>query len=98
DLIVTGVQTCALPISGSSVESNGALDLVLSDTNYATYVVAKANGGTGHAPLQSVHNKSVPFVDLSGIGGSPLNVLNLQDFDLLQIGRASWRERGWMSR
>lgn len=73
-------------LAGSTVAPNGALNLVISGTNAETAIESRTSGGSGRAPLQSVLYPSVAPQDLSGIGGTTLDVLNLQNFDLLPGG------------
>lgn len=74
-------------LAGSSVGSDGALNLTFSGTNASTGIVAHVRGGTGHAPLQSVVGQGLNPLDLSGIGSSVVNVVNLKGFDLVDNGR-----------
>jgi hypothetical protein len=37
-------------LAGTTVDPDGALNLVFSETNQSTGIVAKVSGGTGHAP------------------------------------------------
>jgi hypothetical protein len=73
-------------LAGSTV-SDGALNLVFSETNENTGIVARVSGGTGEAPLQSIRNANLPINNISGIGGSVLNIVNLKNFDLVSGGQ-----------
>lgn len=72
---------------GSSLTPDGALNLVISGTNSGTQIIGRTRGGTGTAPLQSVLYANVAPQDLSGTGGTTLDVLNLQSFDLVSGGQ-----------
>ncbi|MGE5756170.1 MAG: hypothetical protein ACM35G_10725 [Planctomycetaceae bacterium] len=74
-------------LAGTTVDPDGALNLVFSETNQSTGIVGKVSGGTGRAPVRSLHHANLSIQDLSGIGGSLLNVVNLKDFDLVDGGR-----------
>ena len=74
-------------LAGTTVGPDGALNLVYGGTNEATGIVAKVTGGTGQATLRSIHPANVPIGNLSGIGGTVLNILNLKDFNLVAGGR-----------
>jgi hypothetical protein len=74
-------------LAGSTVDPDGALNLVFSETNEDTGIVAKVSGGTGQAPLESIHNANLPIENLSGIGGTVLNIVNLKNFNLVSGGR-----------
>src|SRR5690349_24727326 len=89
DLYVTGVQTCALPISRTaSYASTGSRAFVSADGR-TTFVVAypppdnEAFGNNTKAAKRAA-------AALAGdtIAGAPVHVS--------EIGRASCRERGWM--
>ena len=82
-LTVYGVGSLA----GTTVDPDGALNLVFSQTNAATGIIAQVSGGTHHAPLRSVQPANLAPGDLSGIGGTALNILNLKDFDLVDNGQ-----------
>jgi hypothetical protein len=74
-------------LAGSSVSPNGALNLKISGTNAGSWVVGTTSGGTGLAPLQSVLYARTSPDDLTGIGGTPMAVLNLKNFDLVSGGQ-----------
>ncbi|SIO31978.1 hypothetical protein SAMN05444166_3755 [Singulisphaera sp. GP187] len=74
-------------LAGSTVDPDGALNVVFSDTGPQTGIVAKVSGGTRRATLRSIHHKDLNPDDLSGIGSSLLNVVNFKDFDLVDNGR-----------
>lgn len=74
-------------LAGSTVDPDGALNLIFSETGPQTGIVARVSGGTRHAPLRSIRHKDLNPDDLSGIGSSLLNVVNLKDFDLVNNGR-----------
>ena len=74
-------------LAGTTVDPDGALNLVFSQTNAATGIIAHVSGGTRRALLRSVQPANLAFGDLSGIGGTALNILNLKDFDLVNNGQ-----------
>ncbi|WP_406698658.1 hypothetical protein V5E97_07205 [Singulisphaera sp. Ch08] len=74
-------------LAGSTVDPDGALNVVFSETGPQTGIVAKVSGGTRRATLRSIHHKDLNPDDLSGIGSSLLNVVNFKDFDLVNNGR-----------
>jgi len=74
-------------LAGTTVDPDGALNLVFSQTNAATGIIAHVSGGTHHALLRSVQPANLASGDLSGIGGTALNILNLKDFDLVNNGQ-----------
>jgi len=74
-------------LEGSTIDPDGALNLVFSKTNSQTGIVAHVAGGDRRAPLRSIRHKDLDFDDLSGVGSSLLNVVNLKNFDLVDNGR-----------
>lgn len=74
-------------LEGTTVDPDGALNLVFSRTGPQTQIIAKTSGGTHRAPLRSIRHKDLAFDDLSGIGSSLLNVVNFKNFDLVNNGR-----------
>jgi hypothetical protein len=74
-------------LAGSTVDPDGALNLVFSETRGDTGIVAKVTGGNRRAPLRSMHHRDLNIEDLSGVGSSLLNVVNLKGFDLVDNGR-----------
>ncbi len=74
-------------LAGTTVDPDGALNLVFSQTNAATGIIAQVSGGTHHALVRSVQPANLATGDLSGIGGTALNILNLKDFDLVNNGQ-----------
>ncbi len=73
-------------LAGSAVGPNGALNLVYSGTSIFSSVVGTVKGGSGHAPLQSIRNASVPLGSLTGVGGELLGQVSLPGFDLVSGG------------
>src|SRR5207245_5338159 len=87
DATVTGVQTCALPISGDRAEL-AADALVVEDVLGTDRVDGdRADRAGGHAPALRALRAGVRRV-----GGVPLE---RGDANHRQIGRASCRERVW---
>ncbi|AGA31533.1 YncE family protein [Singulisphaera acidiphila] len=74
-------------LAGSTVDPDGALNLIFSQTGPQSAIVAKVSGGTRRATLRSIHHKDLNPDDLSGIGSSLLNLVNFKDFDLVNNGR-----------
>jgi hypothetical protein len=74
-------------LAGSTLDSDGALNLVFSGTNEQSGIVGKVHGGDGLAPLRSVKYLLLPAQSVSGVGSSLLNLVNLKDFDLVDGGR-----------
>ena len=74
-------------LAGTSVEPNGALDLVYGGTNAGSVIVSKVSRGNGRAPLNSIQNQNLATGDLSGVGGNPIDVVNLKKFDLINGGQ-----------
>ena len=74
-------------LNGTTVDSDGSLNLRFSGTNQQSGVIADVHGGTGLVLLRSLQSLTLPFGSLSGIGGSLINVVNLQKFDLVPGGR-----------
>lgn len=72
---------------GTTVDPDGALNLVFSGTNEQTGIIATAKGGDGHPALRSIHHRFEPSESLSGIGSSLVNVVKLKDFNLVDGGR-----------
>jgi hypothetical protein len=76
-------------LAGTTVDPDGGLNLVFSGTNAATAIIGHVSGGTGQAPLRSFYNADVPPLNLTGIGGSPLAQVHLQDFNLVSGGEVN---------
>lgn len=74
-------------LAGTTVGAQGALNLVFSGTNQNSGVIARVRGGGGVAPLQSVENSSISPDSLSGVGGNPIDQINLKNFNLVDGGR-----------
>jgi hypothetical protein len=72
---------------GSTVDTNGGLNLRFSGTNAQTGIVGEVHGGSGFAPLESLQHLLVPAQSLSGLGSTLLNVVNLKNFNLVSGGR-----------
>src|SRR5207244_7199387 len=96
DDLVTGVQTCALPICGVAVrvDAEVAADEVLVHCGVA-------DTGIG-IPREKQETIFEPFVQGDGsasrrYGGTGLGLAIASDVVQLKIGRASCREREWGS-
>src|SRR5262249_31360821 len=55
-------------LKGSTVDPDGALNLVFSGTRGDSGIVGRVSGGTGRAPIRSMHHLALNPDDLSGIG------------------------------
>lgn len=73
-------------LAGTSVRPDGALDLVYSDTNVASRIIGKVNGGPGRARLASIRDADVPIDTATGVGAETVGVVLLPDFDLVSGG------------
>lgn len=73
-------------LAGTSVQADGALDLVFANTNLTTGIVAKISGGDHKALLASIHDANLNINDLSGIGGDEIGLINLKNFNLISGG------------
>src|SRR5437762_9394492 len=83
DTSVTGVQTCALPISRSRVGGMSVADAVgYACVTQAILMVAPQWGPVGVA---------------ANVRSGQIAVDLLRPVDLVQIGRASCREGGWLA-
>src|SRR5207247_8260475 len=92
DPLVTGVQTCALPISGSdgctSVDPGANGKLALIDRGTCTFSQKVANAKAAGA---------VAVVIINNVAGDPVAMARTAGFDddlPAEIGRASCRGRG----
>jgi hypothetical protein len=72
-------------LKGTSLDDEGDLNLVISNTNEETGVIAKVKGH-GTVPLESIGYAGVP-PSVTGVGGTLINVVNLKGFDLVPGGR-----------
>src|SRR3712207_6877761 len=81
DIGVTGVQTCALPISGLAALCDWLVSLA-------------GHPGTVAVAIEVPHG---PVVDALLDRGFAVHAINPKRLDRLQIGRASCRERGEIS-
>ena len=72
---------------GTTVDPDGDLHLVFSDTNQETGIIGHVTGGTGEAPVVDIHNAAVGLDNFSGVGSTLLNILNLKNFDLVDGGQ-----------
>src|SRR5207244_7453584 len=79
DDLVTGVQTCALPISVSAADTGS----VHGSGSPGTIITAAGNGTIGSGG------------DAGAATSAELNMPSKVALDAAEIGRASCRERGW---
>src|SRR5690606_40875643 len=82
DFHVTGVQTCALPISGDDMLADGLISWLAGQPNVAASV-KRAAGIKGDLDHFGATNFLVGLLTI------------LRDSGYSEIGRASCRERGW---
>ncbi|MDB5352098.1 MAG: hypothetical protein JWN86_3345 [Planctomycetota bacterium] len=73
-------------LAGTTVRPDGALNLVYNNTTNTSKIVGHVLGGTGHAPLASVRDADTTVGSPSATGTSPINVVNLKKFDLIDGG------------
>src|SRR4030066_2097600 len=94
DSSVTGVQTCALPISGTDVAKESA-DMVLTDDNYVSIVAAVEQGRIIYANIRkfvffllSSNVAEIMIIFLATLAGlpTPLTVIQLLGLNLLTDG------------
>jgi len=74
-------------LAGTTVDPNGSLHLVYSETNELTGIIGHVSRGTGEAPLATINHATVGLDNFSGVGSSLLNVVNLKNFDLIDGGQ-----------
>jgi hypothetical protein len=74
-------------LAGTTVDPNGDLHLVYSETNSQTGIIGHVSGGTGEAPLATVNHLTVGLGNFSGVGSTVLNIVNLKNFDLIDGGQ-----------
>jgi hypothetical protein len=82
-LTVFGVGSLA----GTTVDPNGDLHLVFSQTNDETGIIGKVRGGPGVAPLATIQHADVGLDNFSGVGTTLLNIVNLKNFNLIDGGQ-----------
>jgi hypothetical protein len=85
DIKVTGPGAVG-SLAGTSVDSNGALNLVFSGTTVFSTITGTVKGGTGQADLASIRNAHVTLDSLSGLGGELLGRVLLPSFNLIPGG------------
>src|SRR5205823_8301223 len=93
DKLVTGVQTCALPISETLilvVDDNATNRRILNEmlTNWGMRPVLASNAHEGLRMLRDAHSRREPFRLIL----SDVNMPDVNGFTF-EIGRASCRER-----
>ena len=74
-------------IAGTTLNSQGQLDLVYSGTNAASKIIINVHGGSGTAPLHSVRPANIAFSNYTGIGGQILGSLIAPKVDLVDQGQ-----------
>src|SRR5206468_9494378 len=94
DLIVTGVQTCALPISGAAHQLQETLAILAPLT--AGEIEAAETPRDLEAWARAVSGSSALRLTLIAADGRVLADSARTPEQVLQIGRASCRERGGM--
>ena len=77
-------------LTGTTVDSSGALQLEYGGTNAYSKVVGQIQGGGGRAPLASVLNNELVETgqanSTTGEGGNPLAAVLMKNFDLIDGG------------
>lgn len=73
--------------AGSTLDRDGALNLVFSGTNAQSGIIANVHGGNGRPALRSLRSAGLSAQGLSGVGGALIDVVNLKGFDLVDGGR-----------
>jgi hypothetical protein len=77
-------------LTGTTVDSSGALHLVYGGTNAYTKIVSEVHGGGGLAPLASILNSQLvnagQTLSLTGVGGNVLASVKMGNFDLIAGG------------
>src|SRR5207244_9137809 len=95
DDLVTGVQTCALPISGEVIFVRNATEAL----NLVAYSWGRTNLSAGDRIVVTEmehHSNVVPWYQVVQERGAHLDWAPITDEGRLdQIGRASCREKGW---
>jgi hypothetical protein len=74
-------------LAGSHVDRDGALNLIFSETNESTGIIAKVHGGTGQAPLRLIRHAGISPDNFSGVNSTVLNIVNFKDFNLVNGGQ-----------
>ena len=77
-------------LTGTTVDSSGALDLVYNETNAYTKITGSVHGGDGVAPLASIVSGQLVAAgaqnSLSGVGGTVVESVLMGDFNLIAGG------------
>jgi hypothetical protein len=77
-------------LTGTTVDSAGALHLAFGETNAFTKLVGNVHGGNGRAPLASIRYNQISGgggqLNLTGVGSTVLAAVYLRDFDLVAGG------------
>jgi hypothetical protein len=77
-------------LAGTSVNSDGALNLVYGGTNAYSKITSQIKGGSGQAPLASILNSNLIAAgqpdSLSGVGGTPLASVLMSNYNLIPGG------------
>ncbi len=78
-------------LAGTTVNSEGDLNLVFDGTNAYSKIVSHVKGGDGRAPLASILNSQLIAAgaqnSVSGVGGNVIKAIYLNNFDLIAGGR-----------
>jgi hypothetical protein len=74
-------------IAGTTLNPQGQLDLVYSGTNAASKILINVRGGSGTAPLHSIHPLNVALSNFTGVGGQILGSLLAPKVDLVDQGQ-----------
>ena len=73
-------------LTGTALDANGNLNLVFADTSIFTSITGTVRGGSGQANLGSIRNASVPLTSTTGVGGTLMGRISLQQFNLVSGG------------
>ncbi len=73
-------------LAGTTLRSDGALDLVYDDTTSSSIILGSVRGGNGRAKLASIRDADLPLGSPSATGSNALSTVNLQKFDLVPNG------------
>ncbi len=73
-------------LAGSTESADGALNLVYEGTTSASGIIARVGGRSRTAYLATIKDAAIPLGDLSGIGATPVGIVNLRNFNLIPGG------------
>ncbi len=73
-------------LAGSTESADGALNLVYEGTTSASGIIARVGGRSRTAYLATIKDAAIPLGDLSGVGATPVGIVNLRNFNLIPGG------------